>query len=80
MSYSDTPSISAHDGVDVPRHGEVDQQHRPPVARAHHLRELARLEQQMRRGGRGDDDVGALERLGQLVEADAAPAVALARG
>ncbi len=50
-------------GVDVARHREVDQQHRPPVARGHHLGQLARLDQQVRRGGRGDDDVGALERL-----------------
>ena len=63
-------------GVDVARHREVDQQHRPPLARVHHLRELACLEQQVRRGGRRDDDVGPLERLGQLVEGDAGAAVA----
>ena len=47
-----------------------------PSRRAHHVCDLLGLEQQVRRGGGGDDDVGALERLGQLVEADAGAAVA----
>ena len=58
-------------------HRKVDQQHRRAPAQRHHLGQLAGLQQQVRRRRGGHDDVGALEHVWQLVEADAAPAVAL---
>ena len=69
MSCSEIAVQLAAGGVDVARDREVDQQHRPTAALAHHLGELADLEQQVRRGGRGDDDVGLQQRLRELVEA-----------
>ena len=64
-------------GLDVARDGEVDQQQRPPVRARHHLLQLVALDHVVGRVGRGDDDVGALQLLGQLLEADGAAAEAL---
>ena len=62
--------------VDVTRDREVDQQHRPPAPVAHHGGDVVDLEQQVRRRGRGDDDVGLQQRIGELVEAQRGAAVA----
>ena len=63
--------------VDVARHGDVDEQQRPPAARAHDELELLLAEDRVRRRGRGDDDVRALELRGQLVQRDDAAVEAL---
>ena len=69
MSYSETPSISAHDAsMSRGTARSISSSGRPsraPITSA----SSRSLEQEVRRRGRGDDDVGALERLGQLVEA-----------
>ena len=64
-------------GVDVARHGDVDEQQRAAAAGAHDELELLLAEDRMRRRGRGDDDVGAHELRGQLVERDDAAVEAL---
>ena len=51
----------ARSRVDVARHREVEQQQRPAAARRGDERELLGADDRVRRGGRGDDDVGALE-------------------
>jgi hypothetical protein len=56
--------------VDVARHGEVQQQQRPPRARRHDHGQLLGADDRVRRGGGGDDDVGPLELAGQRVEGD----------
>ena len=48
-------------GIDVARHREVEQQQRPPAARLGDERQLLGADDRVRRGGRGDDDVGPLE-------------------
>ena len=68
MSSSVTPATAAHAGIDVARHGQIDQQQRPPVALLHHRGQLLRPDDRVRRGGRGDDDVGPHELLRQRVE------------
>ena len=54
--------------VDVARDGQIDEQQRPPAAGLHHGRELLGLDDRVRRGGGGDDDVGALQLARQRVE------------
>ena len=78
MSYNVTPSSSPHRGVDVARHGDVDQQQRPSLSLVvEHLRELLAADDRVRGGGGGDDDVGRCQLLGQPVEADDRAAEAL---
>ena len=55
-------------GIDVAGNGQVDQQQRAAVALLMTSAISRGLEQEVRRGGRGDDDVGPQQRLGQLVE------------
>ena len=77
MSWTLTPVISRQARLDVARHGDVDRQQRPLGARGHHLGELVALDDVVGRVGRGDDDVGLGQLLGQLLEADGAAAEAL---
>ena len=63
--------------IDVARHGDVDQQQRPAAAALHHGRELVALDDVVRRRGRGQHDVGALQLRRQRVEADRLAAEAL---
>ena len=56
--------------VDVARHGDVDQQQRPAAALGHHQRQLLAAHDRVRRGGRGDDDVGLQQLLREFVQAD----------
>ena len=58
MSWSADAGELAAGGVDVARHGEVDQQQRPAVALVHHLGERLALDHVVGRARRGDDDVG----------------------
>jgi hypothetical protein len=64
-------------GLDVAWHGDVDQQQRAAAADRHHLRDVVALDDVVRRVGRRDDDVGRLELLRQLLEADRVAAEAL---
>ena len=73
MSSSVTPSTRGARRVDVARHGEVDQQQRPAAARLHHRGELLGADDRVRRGGRGDHDVGALELAGSASNEPEAP-------
>src|SRR5262249_51184861 len=66
-------------GLDVARHGDVDEQQRRPAAARHHLLQLVALDDVVGRVGGGDDDVGALELLGQLLEADRVAVEALGK-
>ena len=54
--------------LDVARHRDVDEHERPPTTRAHDDLEPFRLDDRVRRGGRGDDDVGVLQPRGQRVQ------------
>ncbi len=67
-------------GVDVARHGDVDQQQRPSPALAHHQLELLAADDRVRRGGRGEHDVGEQQLLGQVVQADDACRRSAGRG
>ena len=69
MSYSETPSTSPHAGSMSRGTARSINSSGRSVALPHDLLQLLRLHQQVRRRGGGDDDVGARERVGELVEA-----------
>ena len=71
------PGQSRTRGVDVARHGDVDQHQRPARALLRHQLELLAADDLVRRAGGADHDVGALELAGQVVEADGLAAEAL---
>ena len=71
------PGDLAAGRLDVARDGDVDRQQRPLGALRHHLGEVVALDDVVRGVGRGDDDVGLGQLLGQLLEADGAAVEAL---
>src|SRR5205823_10528862 len=58
-------------GVQVTRHGDVDEDHRPPGPGGDHGREVVPAEHDVGRVGGGDDDVGGRQLVVDAVEAHA---------
>ena len=59
-----------HFGIHVARNGDVDQTERAARTRLHRRRHVRRRQDEVRRAGRRDDDVRALERVQQRREFD----------
>ena len=77
MSYRVTPSSSPHAGSTSRGTAMSISSSGLPVALAHHQLELVASDDRVRRGGRGEHDVGAHELVGQFVQADDRAAEAL---
>ena len=61
-------------GVDVARHGDVDEQQRAVAAQFHQRLEPRAIEHVMRRGGAADDDIDLLKLAVPFIEVHGAPA------
>jgi len=60
----------AHFGLDIPRHGDVDHEHRSMAAHLERPFDHALAEDRQLTGGGGDDDIGLLQCLGNGAELD----------
>ena len=71
------PGAVAHVGVDVARHGQVEQNEGPAHARRGHVLELVPADDLVRGSGGADHDVGLFELLRHVVERHRAAAESL---
>ncbi len=59
-------------GINVARHGDVNQKKRPVLARLHQRLQAGAVQDAMRGGGAADEDVNARKLLRPILEADGA--------